>query len=220
MNYKYLKAFFLLVSTIIISGCVSNPMSSKSSSNDNIKKLSIQDISDEGLYSKADDDMGLYDFNFYKISDSSIVGFKRALDNITEESKDYCGDKKRSAFIGDKVKPKPVMFRLDGSIGVFSDSVSVIFGCIDSQYTKDNQNVQNRLEELAVEGEEKFNKLAKVLEADKARIDRNMQGIANSINAGTAAMAESMQRQNEINQMKRTNTNCTVIGNQINCNSY
>jgi hypothetical protein len=221
MNYKYLKVIFLLVSAIIISGCVSIPMSSKSSSNDGIKKLDIQGISDEGLYSKADDDMGLYDINFYKISDSSIRGFHIAMGNLNEKMIDYCGNKERSDFLGNRIKAKYLTLKKDGEVGFFSRDASIVFACQDSQFTKDNQNIQKRLGELSLIGREKYKERLKVLNADMARVRAQGRAFGDAVDRVNAETRQQYLRQMEINQMKPpTNTNCTVRGNQINCNSY
>jgi hypothetical protein len=211
----------LLVSTIIISGCVSNPVSSKSSSNDGVEKLSIQDISDEGLYSKVDDDMGLYDINFYKISDSSVVGYALAEKYIIKKARKFCGDKKRSAFLGDRVKPEPLPIKAGGSIGAFSDDASLVFVCKDSQFTKDNINIVKRIDEYFDKFNEEYPVLMQRFQVDQARYHEIGASFANAIHKANEETAKAMQRQYEINQLKPpTNTNCTVMGNQINCNSY
>jgi len=215
----------LLITTgiaFILSGCVSNPMSSISSSNDGIEKLSMQEIYVAGLYSKADDDLGLYDINFYKASDSSVLGYNRAERGVMEKIVKFCGNRKRSSYIGDRVKAQYMPIKASGSIGVFSDSFSLIFICGDSQFTKDNQNILTRFAKYYnPKFQEKYALLLKELTAEKARLKSIGDSIANSINRANQKSAEAMQRQYEINQMKPPrNTNCTVIGNQVNCRSY
>jgi hypothetical protein len=211
----------LLVSAIIISGCVSNPVSSKSSSNDGVEKLSIQGISDEGLYSKVDDDMGLYDINFYKISDSSVVGYALAEKYIIKKARMFCGDKKRSAFLGDRVKPEPLPIKAGGSIGAFSDDASLVFVCKDSQFTKDNINIVKRIDEYFDKFNEEYPVLMQRFQVDQARYHAIGDSISNAINKANEDITKGqMEIYKEQMRNRPIDTSCTVIGNQVNCSSY
>jgi hypothetical protein len=228
MNFKLLT---LSIVTIVIGGCSSNPIStglasSNNSPNNGIKRLDIQEIADAGLYSKSNDDAGLYNINFYKASDSAM-SWDTAFDNVRGTIKEYCGNKSRSSFLGNRVKPIPMLLKPYGNFGFFKDDVSYIFICKDAQFNSNNQDLYSILSSMEKDGNDQYSNLVLNYKQKEKEIQDGVNNFADGLSKGMKSYAESLERQterqheiNKANQMRIINTNCTKFGNNMNCVSY
>ena len=202
----------MIISTIIISGCVSNPMSNKPPSNDGIKKLDIQEIADADLYTKVDDDLGLYGINFYQTSDTSIVSIDNVIKSTNKKAKNFCGNKKRSPYLGDRVKPRTMVLAAEGDVGWFQDEYRIIFICADSAFTKDNQQLMTRFEEMTKTADESI----------KGELNSKFQKQQKRLDEAGAAFADGWNNGLQIQQYqtpRKTMTFCTtsVLTGQVTC---
>jgi len=161
-----MKIFAAFILSLFIASCGSNP--SKDNKPIEVKQLSFQELSDNGLYSKEDDANGLYGIEFYEVKGSSISQ-KESINEVTDKAKKYCGFKESSEYFGStQIKPKPLGLRFKFEEAWVYDT-SLIFICRDIQFTKNNENLLKRLKDIAAKEKTRVIEWQKEYLAEKKR---------------------------------------------------
>ena len=140
-----MKIFATILLSLFIASCGSNP--SKDSNKLNVRIISIDEIANFGLYSKSDEDLGLYEIPFYVSKGNSFStgrAFREARDNLVP----HCSTLPRSDYISKKLKPRPLMLSIRNS-GKLSLDSEIVFVCIDNNFNEGNKNLLERVKYYA-----------------------------------------------------------------------
>jgi len=189
-----------------------------------VRKMTLQEIFDNGLYSKENDDKGLYDFNFYFTEISSLRTPQEVNDALAEKMKVFCAAKSKSEIANPKLNTPPMLLKVKADFGVFQKDMSAIFICIDNQFNKENKHLGKIFNEYFKQAKEKD---LKVVEAQAKDYFRRVQNINSNIQK---TMDEYSRRENQMyeNWMKNTNdskdfpdrSRCEVVGGVLDCKHY
>jgi len=171
-----------------------------------MKLLNFEQLADLGLYSRKNEDMGMFDIDFYTVNTNDKVAAEVVEDAITI-SKNYCSEKPRSSFVGDRVNPRPMYIKAKFNNDRGYYNLGLTFVCRDSQFTSSNAHIYQLLTDYSSKAKDE---LKEQLTQETERL--KLRAIQAQAAAAKKAAKAAQERNNSLDDI---NSSLKNIGRDI-----